>query len=168
MATATTEAGKNNPANAPAKQLARKNYIPFSTPNKFSDATEIPGYHLHWFLSSNVKRAMAHGYVLVNRDEVDTNNLDIAGDYNDGGSTDLGNHVAIPAFRTGEIDDKLYLMKLPMELWDESVRQLEERNAFVAQSIRGIPNNVEGAYIPKGAHNRENNLFIPRQDRLQK
>ena len=138
-----------NPANAPEKRKREATRIPMSVPQLKLEVPEIPGFHLHWFLGSNIHRAQRAGYTFVEDDEVDLVNMGLADDASRSGNTDLGSRVS--AFAGGLVEgtpepQRLYLMKLPQELRDEDVLALEAVNERIAAALRGgqNPSNVAG------------------------
>ena len=167
-------ADKQNPANAPERKVSGKDRIPMSVPQRHLEVTPIEGFHLHWFLSSRVSRARQAGYEFVSPDEVDVNNFDLAGDASAHGSSDLGSRVSIPASVGGDSEERLYLMKLPQEFWEQDQDKLMERNDAVAAALRGgeetgvgqkNPYGTDGRYIPEGSRQTMANLFTPKRRR---
>lgn len=129
---------KLNPANEVDLKLAGKDRIPMSIPIRHLEVGDIPGYHQHWFVTSRVSRALRAGYTFVTEEDgVDINNFDLAGDATANGSTDMGTRFSVPAAVGGDSEERLYLMKLPEELWLHDQGLLEERNERIAASIRG-------------------------------
>jgi hypothetical protein len=129
-----------NPSVAPATRMSEADRIPLSVPQLRLAVPDVPGYHLHWFVTKNVARALRAGYTFVEQDEVEINNPDISGAVNASGSTDLGSRVSLPAggFIEGTSEvDRLFLMKLPKEWRDKDVAKLEAINDNVAAALRG-------------------------------
>lgn len=166
---------KPNPANAVDLKLAGKDRIPMSVPQRHLEVEDIPGYHQHWFLGSRVARAQRAGYTLVTEDDgVDLNNFDLAGSQTDNGSTDLGTSYSVPAAVGGDSDERLYLMKLPIELWEQDQELLEARNESVASALRGgkptglgdsNPHDTSHQYIPESTRQQISNMFTPKRKR---
>ena len=145
-----------NPANEIATKLSNKTRIPMSVPQQRLAAPEIPGYHCHWMRGTPDRLAQAQraGYTFVSGEEAETNNFDLAGDPEDSGSTDLGSHVSqVASTSGGDLDPdgnaiRMYLMKLPQELWEEDQKLIGDRNDQIAANLRG-DNLVENGYIPQ-------------------
>lgn len=162
---------KPNPANGADLMLSGKNRIPMSIPQRHLEVADIPGYHIHWFLTSRVARALRAGYTFVSEaDGVDINNFDLAGDATANGSSDLGTHFSVPAAVGGDSDERLYLMKLPLELWESDRELLEQRNEQVAAALRGERGMLEGEPNPYDTSNRHkqqmvSNMFTPKRKR---
>jgi len=166
------EAIKTNPANSlpVAEKRATPKRIPMSVPQAKLAVPEIPGYHQHWFTSDRVARAQQAGYSFVDPDETDTSLLEIAG----GENQDMGTRVS--AYAGTEIDPRdgqpkrLYLMKIPLEFWNEDQRNLERRSESMLDALRaGVPATNPGAdnsnrYIPEHAE-ANRNVFRPRKIR---
>ena len=159
-----------NPANAPVKAKEERKRIPMSLPQQKLATPDIPGYHQHWFLGARVKRALAAGYEFVDPDEVDVTNTGLADDASKSGNSDLGSRVSVLAGdMLGEdgSEQRLYLMKIKQEWWDEDQKILAERNEQIASTIRGggtpgVP-APEGAYIPDAHRKEVANIFTPKR-----
>jgi hypothetical protein len=129
-----------NPANLPAAELAKaaptRKRIPMSVPRRKMEAPEIPGFHLHWFLESNVHAALQGGYEFVDINEVPTNQMGVGNDTTISGSADLGARVKIIA-GTGVDNQPEYqvLMKIREEWWQDDQKVIEARNASVLSAI---------------------------------
>jgi len=162
---------KTNPANplpvVEARATPRR--IPMSVPSLKLAVPEIPGYHTHWFKAENVPRALQAGYVFVDRDETATQFAELAG----GENQDMGTRVS--AYAGHEFDmqgqpQRLYLMKLLNEHWEEDQRTLEGRSEQMLDALRrGLPANEGGVdnshrYIPEHAE-ANRNVFRPRKIR---
>ncbi len=166
-----TVAADKNPANKQDLKLETKKRIPMSVPQQNLEVSDIPGYHLHWFLTSNVHRAQRAGYTFVTlEDGVDLNNFDLAGKAEDNGSSDLGSAFSVPAAKGGDSEERLYLMKLPLEYWAEDQERLEARNEQIAAALRGgrdasggNPDDVSNRYIPNHMKNQMANMFTPKR-----
>lgn len=166
------EAIKTNPANPSpvAEQRSVGKRIPMSIPSLKLAVPELPGFHQHWFLSTEISRALRAGYTFVDPEETDTSLAEIAG----GDNQDMGSRVS--AYAGTEIDprdgqpSRLYLMKLPLELWREDQSALEERSHQMLDALRaGVPATSAGAdnsnrYIPEHAE-ANRNVFRPRKIR---
>lgn len=163
-----------NPANEAPKAKRDPGRIPMSAPVQKLEVVNIPGFHTHWMRGTpeRIQQALRAGYVFVKQDEVDVNFKGIAGSPLDGGNTDLGTNVSIPAGRTDERGEsiRLVLMKLPLELWDEDQKAMEARQDQVAAALRGGQAGMENApggsdlsnrYLPSRGNNR--NIFVRRR-----
>jgi len=136
----TTEA--KNPAAPQPLEAARSERprIPMSLPVARLSVPDIPGFHLHWFLGEmRVQRALQAGYQFVSEDETHLNDRSSSG----GEGRDLGTRVSQLA---GEDLDqqgqpqRLYLMKLPTELWDQDCKALEDSSSGMLEALKaGIP-----------------------------
>lgn len=132
---------KSTLGNAQDVRVTEANRIPMSAPHQKLAVPEIPGYHLHWHLSKNVPRALQAGYTHVTLDDsVQVANTGLADPKNVSGSTDLGHNVSIIAgdSQDGTSEpDRLYLMKIPLEWWQQDQKALLQRNESIAQQLRG-------------------------------
>jgi hypothetical protein len=123
----------------------------------------MQGYHLHWMLgtASRLAQAQQAGYTFVETHELDVTNFDVAGDREDSGSTDLGTRVSIVAGGGGGEDTeavRMYLMKLPQELWEEDQKLIGDRNEQIAATLRG-DDAIERGYIPESHRKNVAELF---------
>jgi hypothetical protein len=139
-----------------------------SVPRQRLAVPEIPGFHLHWFLSQNVHRAIQAGYSFVEDDEVDVMNSGVADDAASSGSTDMGSRVS--RFAGGLVQgttepQRLYLMKLPQEWRNADMKKLEEMNERIAAALRGgnAP-GPGGVSTPEGASDRGKRYLKAGQD----
>jgi hypothetical protein len=170
-----SEVKNSNPANAVERKNPGKDRIPMSIPQRHLEVAEIPGYHSHWFLGSRVARALRAGYTFVTEDDgVELNNFDLAGDAAANGSSDMGSRFSVPAAVGGDSDERLYLMKLPSELWEQDQAALEARNEQIASSLRGgrdpglngmNPHDTSQGYIPGAVQQQVANMFTPKRKR---
>lgn len=162
-----------NPSNLPEKRAREATRIPMSVPQLKLEIPEIPGLHLHWMLGTNVSRALRAGYRFIEPDEVDMVNSGLADNVETQGSTDMGSRIS--AHAGGLVEgttepQRLYLMGLPQELWEQDQQALEARNEQVAAALRGgqpMPGSasstgeqavdVKARYLKTGQ-----DLFIPR------
>jgi hypothetical protein len=163
-----------NPANALEKTKSDRTRVPMSTAQLKLEVPEIPGFHLHWMMGnpSRIAQAMKAGYTFVDHDEVDVVNTGLADDASKNGNTDMGSRVSVVAGNdTGEDgkEQRLYLMKIPLEFWNEDQGALEAKNEQIAATIRGggdaggNPNGTEGRYVPEGNRKGMANLFNPKR-----
>jgi hypothetical protein len=157
-----------NPANPAPKRVTEATRIPMSVPRQRLAVPEIPGFHLHWFLSQNVHRAVQAGYSFVEDDEVDVVNSGVADDAASSGSTDMGSRVS--RFAGGLVQgttepQRLYLMKLPQEWRNADMKKLEETNERIAAALRGgnTP-GPNGASAPEATGDRGKKYLKAGQD----
>lgn len=167
-----------NPANrAREDKVDARSRVPMSTPERQLEVSDIPGYHLHWFLTSRTGRALRAGYTFVEEDEVPEglNNRSIAGNANDSGNSDMGSRISVPAAVGGDSEERLYLMKIPTEWWEQDQDKLAERNEEIAAALRGgkptglgqpNPGDTSNDYVPGGRSSpMQSNLFTPKRPR---
>jgi hypothetical protein len=163
-----------NPSNTVEKRKGDATRVPMSTAQLKLAVPEIPGYHLHWMMGtpSRIAQAMKAGYTFVDHDEVDVVNTGLADDASKNGNTDMGSRVSTVAGNdTGEDgkEQRLYLMKLPLEYWEQDQASLESKNEQIASTIRGggdtggNPNGAEARYVPEGSRRNMENLFTPKR-----
>ncbi len=139
-----TKAAESAIAAPPAKYVegAEKGYISMSIPRQRLAAPDILGYHLHWFLGmpDHIQQAMQAGYTWVNDTEVNLSNFDLAGDGRPIGGTDLGTRVSTVAgglYEGTMQPQRLYLMKIPLWLWEKHEEALAAINENIAAALRG-------------------------------
>lgn len=129
-----------NPANKPPADLAKeapaRKRIPMSVPRRKMEAPDIPGFHLHWFLESNIPAALQGGYEFVDMNEVPLNQHGVGTSTQISGNSDLGSRVKIVAGigAAGEPEYQV-LMKIKEEWWQEDQRSIEARNAATLSAI---------------------------------
>lgn len=132
---------QRNPANAPAEKSAAVGRIPMSVPQQKLQVPDIPGYHLHWMLGTveRIAQARRAGYEFVERGEVQVIESGFANDPLGDGNTDLGNQVSVVAGGVGADGqpNRLVLMKLRQEWWDEDQKTLEARSDALVETLRG-------------------------------
>lgn len=131
-----------NPATRPEGTAAERRRIPMSVPVQRLAAPDIPGYHLHWFNGSpeRIQRAIEGGYEYVNARDIKTNNASLGGDSTASGNTDMGSQVSVVSGE--ELDkagqpERLILMKIKQEWYEEDQKLVDQRNEHVAASLRG-------------------------------
>jgi hypothetical protein len=174
MTTLQERLAQANPANAPEKRKEVRGRIPMSLPQQKLSVPDLPGYHLHWMIGKADRLAQAEraGYSFVSQDEVDMNTVGIASGLDDSGHTDLGSRVShiSGVDETGGQPTRLYLMKLPLEYWEEDQAKLGKVNeniAAVMRGERGFQATGEGMdnsnRYAKGDGNK--NLFQPKSRR---
>lgn len=134
------QVGKKNPANEKEFRLP-KNYRPMSVSRQKLDAEPIEGYHLHWFRGNpaNIQRALQAGYTFVEKGEVSLNDFDIAGDGSSDQGSDLGSRVSVISGDDlgGRQPSRLYLMKVPQELYDYSQSLKREELDSTVAALKG-------------------------------
>jgi hypothetical protein len=151
----------------------RSSRVPMSVPQQRLAVPEIPGYHLHWMIGDQhrIQAALRAGYEFV--DEGETSLSDYGLGNSEGGNSDLGSRVSVLASRAPGDDgssQRLYLMKIRQEWFDEDQAALEARNEQIAATLRG--GEVSGGeygnenrYIPQAHRNAVANLFTPKRGR---
>lgn len=156
-----------NPANQTVKRASDVDRVPMDMPNLKLAVPQLEGFYLYWHLGKNVSRAMRHGYAFVEADEVDIEQTGIANDREASGSTDLGTRVSISAGQSGEAEEeRLYLMKLPLELHEKDMELKTQRNEDIAVQLRagligaGDDPDRNKRYMKDGQH-----LFYPKAKR---
>jgi hypothetical protein len=166
---------EKNPANAPARRVTEKNRVPMSLPLPKLAVPEIEGFHCHWFVGTPARIAQAQraGYEYVDAEEVELNGFGVADDAGDGLSSDLGSRVSVVA--GGEVvegggEQRLYLMKLRQEWWEQDQKVLADRSEKIASQLRGGKPAGESAeqssqYVPDHARRPMANLFTPKHRR---
>lgn len=138
-------AGAANPANAPATRLQDADRVPMDVPNLKLAVPEMPGYYMYWHLGKNVSRALRAGYTHVDTDEVEIEQSGLANSKGTSGSTDLGSRISVSAGSSGDEDEeRLYLMKLPLELHESDMRAKTARNEEIAVQLRAGQVGAEG------------------------
>lgn len=144
-----------NPANSPtAAGEERIRRVPMSVPTRKLEVDPIAGFHLHWFGENKAERAKQAGYELVRPEEVRLNSTRLGRDRSEGGNTDLGSCVSIVGSIEGANGhERLVLMKLKEEWWQEDKAALDEKNAaimrdiFVGERIEAVKGGGEGTYV---------------------
>lgn len=165
----------NNPANVPQKAKVERQRIPMSMPLQKLAVPDIPGYHLHWMLGTpgRISQALRAGYEFVDGDDVDVTNTGLANDASSSGNSDLGSRISVLAgLDSGETgEQRLYLMKLKEEYWQEDQKLVENRNEQIAAALRGgedvaeNPNGSDNRYIPDAQKKTVAELFTPKSRR---
>jgi hypothetical protein len=127
----------NNPANKTVEPKGnRKNRIPMSVAMRRLEVPEIPGYHSHWARESNIPRFLQASYEFVDRDEVPVNQKGVGTDTEMTGNTDLGSRVSVAAgIGSDGRPERLVLMKLALDLWNEDREVIDQRNADILSGI---------------------------------
>jgi hypothetical protein len=143
----TLDAFKNSEA-PPDKEFKR---VPFGSAQMKLDATDIPGYHLHWIndwhpqYANRLTQAMQAGYKFVSQQESETAQLLGAS------TSDMSDRVSrtVGTRPSGE-PITAYLMKIPTEWWIEHQKPVWDRADAVDTAIRrgAASAKVEGGYNP--------------------
>jgi hypothetical protein len=155
-----------------------KDFRPMNSASLRLEVPERDGYHRHWFRGNpeRIGRAQQAGYRFVAPEDVGDSiyNSDLAGDAKSGGSTDLGSRVSVISGDDVDRDGqpgRLYLMEVPMELYEMSQRYLDERNESVAEALRGgtlgadneSRQDKNSRYLTKATNTSD--LFTPKRRR---
>lgn len=166
-----TAAGAVNPANVAESRLPGRDRIPMSLPQQKLATPEIPGFHLHWMRGDpqRIAAALRAGYAFVEQDEVDLNTIGLGEGDNASGHQDLGSRVS---FISGKAEDggveRLYLMKLPQEYWEQDQAAAGRRQEGIAATLRGDKGlsapGEDNSNRYAGKESSENrNIFLPKR-----
>ena len=133
---------KLNPGTSSTPTTAERKRIPMSVPVQRLEVPDMPGWHLHWFLSTpeRLQRAADGGYEFVDEREVKINNVSLGGDSAISGNTDMGSRVSVVSGQEVGKDGqptRLVLMKIKQEWWDEDQLRVEARNTKVRDALLG-------------------------------
>jgi len=166
---------QNNVASDSTPTSAERKRIPMSVPVQRLEVPEIPGYHLHWFLSTaeRLQRATDGGYEFVDEREVLINNVSLGGDSTASGNTDMGSRVSVVSGQEVGKDGqptRLVLMKLKQEWWEEDQKLVEARNTKVRDALLGgmigaeqdVGNDSRHRYVDK-ARSQIPDFFKPKR-----
>lgn len=164
-------AAKDNPSIAPDKSVTERTRIPMSLPVQKLAVPDIPGYHSHWMRgdAQRINQALRAGYTFVTPDEVQMNDFGLANGPDDSGNHDMGSRVShIAGTAADGKAETLYLMKLPLSLWEADQKVLGERQEQVAATIRGEKGFSEGGMDTSNRYagaqsNKNQNIFIPKR-----
>lgn len=131
-----------NPANKATKTDAERKRVPMSVPVQRLEVPEIPGFHLHWFLSTpaRLQRALDGGYEFVDSRDIRINNVSLGGNSAQSGNTDMGSRVSVVSGQEIGQDGqpaRLILMKIRQEWYEEDQKLVDGRNEQVAAALRG-------------------------------
>ena len=157
---------KANPANTERAELELpKGYKPMTGGQLRLEVPEREGWHRHWFRGTvgRLKQAQQAGYQFVDPEDVDINNFDIAGDSEEGGSTDLGSRVSVISGddigQSGQAG-RLYLMECPEGIFEYAQSILQDQLDATADALRGglvgkggegeTASDVSKRYVKKG------------------
>lgn len=166
-----------NPANLKKKYNLPDNFQPMSSGVPKLDVPERDGYVRRWIRSDpgRIQRAMQAGYKFVDENEVMLNNFDLGGDAKNSGNTDLGTRVSVisgdEADSTGQ-PSRLYLMEVPLEVYEYSRKMMGDRNESIAEALRG--GKIGAGSDDEDAHDVEQryvkgkvpDLFNPKKRRM--
>ena len=166
---------KLNPASIQEKSAAERRRIPMAVPVQRLEAPDIPGYHLHWFISSSdrLQRALDGGYEFVDERELKINNVSLGGVSTQSGNTDMGSRVSVVSGQEVGKDGqptRLILMKIKQEWFEEDQKLVDARNEQVAAALRGgmlgaekdAPGDTQLRYVDK-ARTKLPDLFTPKR-----
>lgn len=122
----------------------------FSMPVSRLAVPEIPGYHLHWFQGTpqRIARAQEAGYEFVKKDEVSINSRLLGSDTAEDGNTDMGSNVSIVDGNAVGSDNqaiRMYLMKLPEEIWQQDQELMTGRNSRLEGVRQGLLSGLTGS-----------------------
>jgi hypothetical protein len=155
------ELSKANPAEVPARR-ADTARVSMSLPYRKLEVPAIPGFVCYWFKGTpdRLARAQQAGYTFVERDEIGLAASGVANDAASDGNTDMGSRVSVSAGDNSE-GLRLYLMKIPQELFDEDQRLYDAGQERVLDQLRGKGLSEPGGdnsnrYVPSGI-----NIFQP-------
>lgn len=164
---------KLNPASKSGS--ADRKRIPMSVPVQRLEVPDMPGFHLHWFLSSpeRLQRAIDGGYEFVDERELKINNVSLGGTSTASGNTDMGSRVSVVSGQEVGKDGqptRLVLMKLKQEWWDEDQKLVEARNTKVRDALLGgmvgsendAPGDSQHRYVDK-ARSQIPDFFKPKR-----
>lgn len=131
-----------NPGTSSVPSAGERKRIPMSVPVQRLEVPDMPGWHLHWFLSTSerLQRAVDGGYEYVDEREVKVNNVSLGGDSAVSGNTDMGSRVSVVSGQEVGKDGqptRLVLMKIRQEWWDEDQKLVEARNTKVRDALVG-------------------------------
>lgn len=161
-------ASQVNPANAVEKRAQDVARVPMDLPNLKLAVPPMPGFYLYWHLGKNTGRALRAGYTFVEEGEVEIEQSGIANGKEVTGSTDLGTRISVSAGEAGDKDneERLYLMKLPIDLHEADMQAKTAKNEEIAIQLRVGMTGAEGdpdrnkRYMKEGQH-----LFYPKAQR---
>jgi hypothetical protein len=151
-----------NPASKKGSVARERKRIPMSVPVQRLEVAELPGYHLHWFVSTpeRLQRALDGGYEFVNEHEMHLNNVSLGGESSVSGNTDMGSRVSVVSGQEVGKDGqptRLVLMKIKQEWWDEDQVLVEAKNSKIRESLLGgmigaendRPGDAQHRYVDK-------------------
>jgi len=133
-----------------------------SVPVQKLEAPAISGYHLHWFTSdpARLERATSGGYEFVDERECGINNTTLGGISTRTGNTDMGSRVSVVSGQELGKDgqpQRLILMKIKQEWYDEDQKLVEGRNNQVVDTLlggmQGTGGDQSNRYVDKSRTN---------------
>lgn len=135
---AHTEPSPANNIDAP-KERTRN---PLGAPRQQLSTNDIPGYKTHWFRGTEqrLQAALDGGYEFVQKQEVRGRNSHILGGATEtDGNTDMGSRVSHISGETLDAQgqpERLYLMKIRQEWFNEDQEMKEERNQALLRALK--------------------------------
>lgn len=136
-----------NPANSleqsQEKFSQRRKRVSMSTASRKLETPELPGYYLHWVSgeADRIAKAIRAEYTFVQKEELPGYTLELGDQTGISGSGDMGNAISVLA--GGSANDgqalRLYLMKLPMELREEDMKQRDNEGQEVLNTLYSNP-----------------------------
>lgn len=164
LANPTTGLAATKPDRNPAQSsgVPERKRIPMSIPQTRLSVPEIPGFVLYWHLGKNVQRAIKAGYEFVQDDELELSESGVSSTRE---SADLGTRVSSAAgaemLDAQGQPERLYLMKLRKEWWDDDQKAKEKGSEELLQSLRiGSPNGA-GDTTNRYVGEQNKNIFKP-------
>lgn len=126
---------KSNPAEEKQDLSIPPGYRPMSVGMRRLEVPERDGWHRHWFRKNagNLARAQQAGYRFVDREDVQLNDFDLAGDGESTG-TGMGSHVEVTS---GDGIDKLVLMECPEHLYQHGQDIHMQEVHKTAEALKG-------------------------------
>jgi len=158
-------ADTKNPANKSVEVPAERKRIPMSSRQAMLATSPIPGYRQYWFVERNVERAKLAGYEFVDEKEVILNQANSAMDTQISGNSDMGSNVSVVGGVGNDgKPERLILMKIKEEWFEEDQRAIAARNADVMKAIfkedkvlhdpQAIASDKEQVYVKRALFNR--------------
>ena len=123
-----------NPAQV--QRASNRERIPMSAPVRKLEVPSMEGWHLYWFREEKIPRALQAGYEFVAANEVSLNQHNPANADDLSGNSDLGTRVRHFAGMGQQGQPEYhYLMKLPIELYNQDQLAIAKRNKSQMESI---------------------------------
>lgn len=130
---------ENNPANdaRTAFGVTRESRIAINVPDRRLEVPAIEGYHLHWFLETNIPKAKKAGYEFVTSVETPTVDRSIGGRSPGSQGESLGEDLVTQIAGTDKDGQplQLVLMKIRQEWYLDDQRRIAVRNRAVLDQI---------------------------------
>jgi len=137
LAQGITEA--SNPANdsVTAFGVSRESRVAINVPDRRLEVPEIEGYHLHWFLETNIHKAKKAGYEFVGPAEAPEADRTIGGRSPGSHGESLGGDLVTQIGGTDKDGQpvQLVLMKIRQEWYLDDQRRIAQRNRAVLDQI---------------------------------